>query len=52
MGPGRRVVRRGEAGAAEPAVVLEGGLNGAAESWQGVMPLLAAQVRVAAYDRG
>jgi pimeloyl-ACP methyl ester carboxylesterase len=52
VGPGRRVVRRVEAGAGEPAVVLEGGLNGAAESWQRVMPLLAAQVRVAAYDRG
>ena len=52
MGPGRRVVRRVEAGAGEPAVVLEAGLSGAAESWQRVMPLLAARVRVAAYDRG
>jgi len=41
-----------EVGAGEPAVVLEGGLNDAAESWPRVMPLLAAQVRVAAYDRG
>src|SRR5215472_3971313 len=46
-----RVVRRVEAGAGEPAVVLEAGLNGVAESWQRVMPLLAPHVRVVAYDR-
>ena len=51
MGPGRRVVRRVEAGAGEPAVVLEAGLNNGAASWQRVMPLLAPHVRVAAYDR-
>jgi pimeloyl-ACP methyl ester carboxylesterase len=46
-----RVVRRVEAGAGEPAVVLEAGLNGGSESWQRVMPLLASHVRVTAYDR-
>jgi pimeloyl-ACP methyl ester carboxylesterase len=49
--PGRRVVRRVEAGAGRPAVVLEAGLNNGAASWQRVMPLLAPYVRVAAYDR-
>jgi pimeloyl-ACP methyl ester carboxylesterase len=44
-------MRQVEAGAGEPAVVLEAGLNGVAESWQRVMPLLAAHVRVVAYDR-
>jgi pimeloyl-ACP methyl ester carboxylesterase len=48
--PGR-VVRRVEAGAGEPAVVLEAGMNCGAASWQRVMPLLAPHVRVAAYDR-
>jgi len=40
-----------EAGAGKPAVVLEAGANGVAESWQRVMPLLAPHVRVVAYDR-
>jgi pimeloyl-ACP methyl ester carboxylesterase len=40
-----------EAGAGEPAVVLEAGMNCGAGSWQRVMPLLAPHVRVAAYDR-
>ena len=40
-----------EAGAGEPAVVLEAGLNNGAASWQRVMPLLAPHVHVAAYDR-
>ena len=40
-----------EAGAGEPAVVLEAGMNCGAESWQQVMPLLTPHVRVAAYDR-
>jgi pimeloyl-ACP methyl ester carboxylesterase len=44
-------VRRVEAGAGEPAVVLEAGLNNGAASWQRVMPLLAPHLRVAAYDR-
>ena len=44
-------MRRVEAGAGEPAVVLEAGLNNGAASWQRVMPLLAPHVRVAAYDR-
>jgi pimeloyl-ACP methyl ester carboxylesterase len=44
-------VRRVEAGAGEPAVVLEAGLNNGAESWQRVVPLLAPHVRVTAYDR-
>jgi pimeloyl-ACP methyl ester carboxylesterase len=44
-------VRRVEAGAGEPAVVLEAGLNNGAASWQRVMPLLAPYVRTAAYDR-
>jgi pimeloyl-ACP methyl ester carboxylesterase len=51
LGPGRRVVRRVEAGVGKPAVVLEAGMNGLAESWQRVMPLLASHVRVVAYDR-
>lgn len=49
--PGRRVVRRVEAGAGEPAVVLEAGMNCGVVSWQRVMPLLAPRVRVVAYDR-
>jgi pimeloyl-ACP methyl ester carboxylesterase len=40
-----------EAGAGQPAVVLEAGMNNGAASWQRVMPLLAPHVRVAAYDR-
>ena len=40
-----------EAGAGEPAVVLEAGPGNGAASWQRVMPLLAPHVRVAAYDR-
>ena len=44
-------MRRVEAGAGEPAVVLEAGLNNGAASWQRVMPLLAPRLRVAAYDR-
>jgi hypothetical protein len=35
------VVPRAEAGAGEPAVVLEAGMNCGAASWQRVMPLLA-----------
>ena len=38
--PGRRVGRRVEAGAGEPAVVLEAGMNCGAASWQRVIPLL------------
>jgi pimeloyl-ACP methyl ester carboxylesterase len=44
-------VRRVEAGAGEPAVVLEAGAGNGAETWQRVIPLLAPHVRVAAYDR-
>jgi len=44
-------VRRVEAGAGEPAVVLEAGMNGGAASWERVMPLVAPHLRVAAYDR-
>ena len=51
VAPGRRVVRRVEAGVGEPAVVLEAGLNNGAASWDRVLPLLAPHVRVAAYDR-
>lgn len=51
VAPGNRVMRRVEAGAGEPAVVLEAGMNCGAASWQRVMPLLAPHVRVAAYDR-
>jgi pimeloyl-ACP methyl ester carboxylesterase len=51
VGAVRRVVRRVEAGAGEPAVVLEAGMNCGAAAWQRVMPLLAPYVRVAAYDR-
>jgi pimeloyl-ACP methyl ester carboxylesterase len=39
------------AGAGEPAVVLEAGMNCGAASWQRVMPLLAPHVRAVAYDR-
>jgi hypothetical protein len=46
VGPGRRVVRRVEAGAGELAVVLEAGMNNGAAAWQRVMPLLAPHVRV------
>jgi pimeloyl-ACP methyl ester carboxylesterase len=45
-----RLVRL-EAGAGEPAVVLESGANNGAASWQRVIPLLAPHVRVVAYDR-
>jgi pimeloyl-ACP methyl ester carboxylesterase len=48
---GRRVVRKVEAGAGGPTVVLEAGLNNGAASWRRVMPLLAPHVRVVAYDR-
>lgn len=51
MGPEHRSVRRVEAGAGRPAVVLEAGMNCGAAAWQRVMPLLAPHVRVAAYDR-
>lgn len=44
-------MRRVEAGAGEPPVVLEAGMNSGAASWRRVMPLLAPHVRVAAYDR-
>jgi len=50
-GPGRRAVRPVTAGAGEPAVVLEAGMNNGAAAWQRVIPLLAPHVRVAAYDR-
>jgi pimeloyl-ACP methyl ester carboxylesterase len=40
-----------EAGAGEPAIVLEAGPGNGAASRQRVMPLLAPHVRVAAYDR-
>jgi hypothetical protein len=43
--PGRRVVRRVEAGAGEPTVVLEAEVNCGAASWPRVMPLLAPHVR-------
>jgi pimeloyl-ACP methyl ester carboxylesterase len=46
-----RIVRRVEAGAGEPAVVLEAGLNNGAASWERVVPLLASQLHVVAYDR-
>jgi pimeloyl-ACP methyl ester carboxylesterase len=49
--PGRRVVRRVEAGAGEPAVVLEAGAGNGAAAWRRVIPLLAPHVRVVAYDR-
>jgi pimeloyl-ACP methyl ester carboxylesterase len=46
-----RAVRRVEAGAGGPPVVLEAGMNNGAASWQRVTPLLAPHVRVVAYDR-
>ena len=51
MDTGGRVVRRVEAGAGEPSVVLEAGRGNGAASWQRVMPLLASHVRAVAYDR-
>jgi len=51
VGTERRVVRRVAAGAGEPAVVLESGMNNGAAAWRRVMPLLAPHVRVVAYDR-
>jgi pimeloyl-ACP methyl ester carboxylesterase len=51
VSPGPRAVWRVEAGAGEPPVVLESGLNNGAASWQRVVPLLAPHVRVTAYDR-
>ena len=51
MDPGRRLLRRVEAGAGEPAVVLEAGLNDGAAAWERVLPLLAPHLRVVAYDR-
>jgi pimeloyl-ACP methyl ester carboxylesterase len=51
MDSGRPVVRWAEAGAGEPAVVLEAGMGDGAAAWQRVMPLLAPHLRVAAYDR-
>jgi pimeloyl-ACP methyl ester carboxylesterase len=51
MDPGPRLLRRVEAGAGEPAVVLEAGLNDGAAAWERVLPLLAPHARVAAYDR-
>jgi pimeloyl-ACP methyl ester carboxylesterase len=44
-------VRRVEAGAGEPAVLLEAGMNCGAASWERGMPLLAPHVRAVAYDR-
>jgi hypothetical protein len=41
MDPQRRVVWRIAAGAGEPAVVLEAGMNNGAAAWQRVTPLLA-----------
>ena len=46
-----RALRRVEAGAGSPVVVLEAGRGNGADSWKRVMPLLAPHVRVAAYDR-
>ena len=43
MDPQRRAVRRVAAGAGEPAVVLEAGMNSGAAAWQRVTPLLAPQ---------
>lgn len=51
MATERRVVHRVEAGAGQPGVVLEAGLNNGAASWHRVMPLLAPHVRAVAYDR-
>jgi len=44
-------VRQVKAGAGEPAVVLESGINNGAAAWRRVMPLLVPHVRVVAYDR-
>jgi pimeloyl-ACP methyl ester carboxylesterase len=39
------------AGAGEPTVVLEAGMNNGAAAWQRVMPLLSPHLRAVAYDR-
>jgi pimeloyl-ACP methyl ester carboxylesterase len=46
-----RELRRIEAGAGRPDVVLEAGRNDVAASWRPVMSLLAPRVHVVAYDR-
>jgi pimeloyl-ACP methyl ester carboxylesterase len=46
-----RFIRRLESGAGGPPVVLEAGLNGGADTWQRVIPMLEPYVRVVAYDR-
>ena len=46
-----RPLRQVALGDGAPAVVLEAGRNNTSDSWSQVMPLLAAQVRVVAYDR-
>ena len=48
---GDRVLRRVEAGAGRPDVVLEAGRNDVAASWRPVMRLLTPHVHVVAYDR-
>jgi hypothetical protein len=45
------VLRRVEAGAGRPDVVLEAGRNDVAASWEPVVALLAPHVHVVAYDR-
>jgi len=47
----QRFIRRLESGAGGPPVVLEAGLNGGADTWQRVIPMLEPYVRVVAYDR-
>jgi pimeloyl-ACP methyl ester carboxylesterase len=49
--PRKRALQRVEAGAGQPAVVFESGMNDGADSWQRVLPRLAPHVRVTAYDR-
>ena len=46
-----RFIRRLESGSGGPPVVLEAGLNGGADTWQRVVPMLEPYVRVVAYDR-
>lgn len=46
-----RFIRRLESGAGGPPVVLEAGLNGGADTWQRVIPMLEPYVRAVAYDR-
>lgn len=48
---GRRILRWVEAGKGLPSVVLEAGIGGDSKDWAPVVPMLAAEAHVVAYDR-